>query len=334
MAHELHIEDGRASMMYVGREPWHGLGTKLDEPATAAEAIKAANLDWTVQKVPLYAVADDVSRRVKGHYAVVPVHKWQETDCPIFGTVGENYRALQNIEAFGWFDGIVGEGAAIYHTAGALGQGERVWILAKLPGCIQVADDDITHKYLLLSNSHDGLGSVQIRFTPVRVVCANTLGQALREQGATIRVAHTRDLNQRLALARRNLKIVDTRYALIEAAFRQMVAVKMDRARLTTYLTMVFPDPNDPEDDRAAERVYKQRQRAALLFENGAGNKLRAVAGTLWTAYNGVAELVDHAPTKRGDSARLEHIWFGSGAGVKVRAFEAAKKQMEGLWAR
>src|SRR5205823_4457144 len=163
---------------------------------------------WTVQKVPLHAVDERASQPVDGKYAVVPAHKWGKPDCPVFGVVGENYRPLQNVEAFAWFDGIVGEGAAIYHTAGALGAGERVWILAKLPGCIQVADDDISHKYLLLSNSHDGESSVQIRFTPVRVVCANTLGQALREPGSAIRVPHTRDLKERLALARRNLRVI------------------------------------------------------------------------------------------------------------------------------
>jgi phage/plasmid-like protein (TIGR03299 family) len=332
MPHELHYENGKAAMFYVGQKPWHGLGTKLDHPATAAEAIEAAKLNWEVRKVPLFATADGITRSVDDQYAVVPAHKWKETECPIFGTVGSGYTPLQNRDAFHFFDGIVGAGAAIYETAGALGQGERVWMLAKLPTYLHVADGDIAEKYLLLSNSHDGLSSVQIRFTPVRVVCANTLGQALRERGHTIRVAHTSDMKERLEQARKNLKIIDTRYAQIETTFRQMVKVKMDNACLTMYMQVVFPDPADPDDQPAAERVFKSRKRATFLFENGAGNKLKSVEGTLWAAYNGVAELVDHGPTTRDAGRRMEHVVFGSGASVKVRAFEFAKKQMVGEW--
>ncbi len=159
MPHELQMQDGRAAMMYVGREPWHGLGTKLDRPATAAEAIKAARLDWTVSKKPLCAGRDG-HVLVPDRYAVVPDDRWGKQDCPIFGVVADSYKLLQNREAFRFFDPIVGEDAAVYHTAGALGQGERIWILAKLPSDIRVVGDDIAHKYLLLSNSHDGRSSV------------------------------------------------------------------------------------------------------------------------------------------------------------------------------
>ena len=50
MAHNLLIQNGHASMFYINEVPWHGLGTKLDKPATAQEAIRAANLDWPVIK--------------------------------------------------------------------------------------------------------------------------------------------------------------------------------------------------------------------------------------------------------------------------------------------
>jgi len=166
MAHELLINDGEASMMYVGEVPWHGLSTKLDRPATAEEAICAAKLDWEVEKKPLCFRDGSRNPPVPDRYVVVPGRGWDGDTRPVFGIVSKSFQPLQNREAFSFFDPIVGKDAAVYHTAGALGEGERIWILAKLPDHIRVIGDDITDKYLLLSNSHDGHGAVQIKFTP------------------------------------------------------------------------------------------------------------------------------------------------------------------------
>ncbi len=197
MAHNLEIENGEASMMYVGEEPWHGLGTKLESPASAAEAIEAAKLDWEVTKVPLYAASGRRRVALKNRFAVVRKDLLDKKQCKALGIVGSQYTPLQNREAFSFFDPIVGEKAAVYHTAGVLGNGERIWILAKLPEDIRVTDDDITNKFLLLSNSHDGTSAVQVKFTPIRVVCQNTLTQALK-RGPTVWVAHTQNIHERL----------------------------------------------------------------------------------------------------------------------------------------
>ena len=130
MAHNICERGGEAAVMVVGQPAWHRLGTVLDKPATAKEAIKAAHLDWMVLKQPLFA-GDNEHHRVADYYAVVRGDDWDHNKATVLGIVGSGYTPLQNLEAFSFFDPIVGKGAAIYHTAGALGNGERVWILAK-----------------------------------------------------------------------------------------------------------------------------------------------------------------------------------------------------------
>jgi phage/plasmid-like protein (TIGR03299 family) len=324
VAHELNFQNGQASMMYVGEAPWHGLGTKLNEPATAAEAIAAAGLDWRVSKQPLYAIAGHVVLPVANKFAIVREDLWGKQECPVYGIVGSDYTPLQNHEAFAFFDPIVGEkNAAIYHTAGALGEGERVWILAKLPSDMHVIGDDIANKYLLLSNSHDGNSSVQIKFTPIRVVCQNTLTMALSE-GPTIRVPHTRDLQARLKQAERALGLINVRFDQLEDSFKAMVRVAIDRTKLSEYLQDVFPYPRDSENERALKRAQENRLLAECLFAEGQGNQLKGVTGTLWAAYNGVTELIDHRATAQPNDRRLDSVWFGAGYSTKARAYRVA----------
>lgn len=314
MGHNINIENGEASMFYCGKTPWHGLGTELKGPATSAEAIQAAKLDWEVVKLPLIAV-DPISRclvEVKKNFAVVPADKIGKVDCPVFGLVGKDYTPVQNSEAFSFFDSIVGEGKAIYHTAGALGKGERIWILAKLPNDIIVTDEDHVGKYLLLSNSHDGNNCVSIKFTPIRVVCQNTLVAALKN-GKTINVPHLKDVRARLEKSREVLGIIGEAYRDIESTFRKMVEYELKKGQIDEYLKSVLPDSRNRNDlERKAENqmIMKHRRTSFNLFEAGKGNCEKGVRGTLWAAYNGVTEMVDHNRKAYGER-RLNSIWFG-----------------------
>jgi hypothetical protein len=59
------------------------------------------------------------------------------------------------------------------------------------------------------------------------------------------------------------------------------------------------------------------------LFEEGIGNDIDGVAGSLWAAYNAVTEFTTH---HRGHSAnsRLNSLWFGDSKKVNERALKAA----------
>lgn len=124
MAHNLAATDGRTAMMYAGEVPWHRLGTKLEEPATAQEAIEAAGLNYLAE---LKQIQTGDGTPVPQRRAVV-----RSDTGDVLGVVGTSYVPVQNHQAFGFLDAVVADGGLRYHTAGALGLGQRIWMLAKL----------------------------------------------------------------------------------------------------------------------------------------------------------------------------------------------------------
>ena len=324
MSANLLIQNGQASMFYIDEVPWHGLGTKLDRPATAQEAIQAAQLDWNVVKLPLSAGSKHIP--VKDKFAIVRKSGSlvQKTD-PVLGVVGRDYTPLQNRDAFKFFDPIVEKGASIYHTAGAIGQGEKIWLLAKLPNYIRVIGDDISEKYLLLSNSHDGKSSVQIKFTPVRVVCQNTLAMALHDGLATYRVIHNADIKVKLEQAHQMLGLINDQFDKMEQSFQAMTRVKMNKSRLTEYLTEVYPEVKEPEK---MEWVTRNRNWSEYFFDQGRGNRMPGVTGTLWASFNGICEWQDHRKSRQNPNQRLNSTWFGTSYQTKSRAFKIAQDKM------
>ncbi len=313
MAHNLNETNGKTSMMYVGEVPWHKLGMRLENPATATEAIQAAGLDFRVVKKNLRTTTPDLS--VVGHYATVRTDNLQ-----VLGVVGSRYEPIQNRDAFTTFDALVGEGEAIYHTAGVLGKGERIWILAKLPDYIRVNGNDLVEKFLLLTNSHDGSGPVRVKLTPIRVVCENTLTVALDGREQEVRIRHTAQAESRLKQAHEILGLTNQLYVELDQIFNGMSKKPITPIMLTDYLKKVFPDPPNQEQ---STRITILKDKVVELTENGIGAEM--AKGTLWGAYNAVTELVDHfRRTTADDMAGLKSMWFGSGERLKKKAFEVA----------
>lgn len=327
MAHELLIENGKASMFYVGDVPWHKLGTRLEHPpASSAEAMAAARLDWEVVKVPLYISGTGRLIQMRDKFAMVRREHLDRDDCPVFGLVGRDYQPLQNRDAFRFFDPLLEQRAVTFETAGALGRGERVWVLARLQGDVRVGPDPL-QRYLLLANRHDGTGSVVVKFTPVRVVCQNTLMAAFSDEGRSFRVRHDRRLGERLLETGAMLDMILSTYEELRVGFEAMRRVILDDPALKAYLASVFPEPQKANVE-ATQRAVQNRTIAAHFFVNGRGNQQPGVEKTLWAAYNGIAEFIDHRKpnVKATDFShtRLQYVWFGGGAATKQRALVQA----------
>ena len=316
-----HLRIPRTPSPYPGvaPSPWHKLGNELVNPATAREAIESAGLNFTVVKKPMKEfVGPDHAADVSDRWVTV------RTDTrDVLGIVGDSYEPIQNIEAFTFFDNLVGSDEAIYETAGTLGRGERIWILAKLPGFINVQGKDIVNKYLLLSNCHDGSSLVRAKLTPIRVVCNNTLTGALN--GAEeINIRHTgnpaEDMKQSLSL----LESTNSLYEQLDGIFNRIALTKISDKQLQDYVKALVPDKGEGEDE---DFEKNERIRKAFLELHASGQGADLSRGTLWGAFNCVTEYTDHG-TEGNPGTRLESMWFGRGEQLKLKAFQLAERMM------
>jgi phage/plasmid-like protein (TIGR03299 family) len=294
-------------MFSVRAMPWHGLGAVLeDPPRSIAEALEQSGLGWGVRTAPVLierrpAWTDDFGRQRPAELERAEQHKatLRSDTGDLLGIVGRDYEPLDNREAFGFLDELIGS-QLHFETAGSLFGGRRVWVLARLPECVEVGGDQ-TGTYLYIANAHDGSMAVTAAVTPVRIVCANTLGYALRRsegQGAqrTFRFRHTGGLHSRLHEARRVMQItVD--YAKQFKALGDRLALEpiSERALRARVLDPLFAAPN-----AAGERMARNREEAktavmAVFLGQGVTGDTRGQApGTNWCAVNAIAEWADH----------------------------------------
>jgi phage/plasmid-like protein (TIGR03299 family) len=304
------------SFAYFGQLPWHGLGTALEEadlydwPSASAKA----GLNWEAELVPL--VTADTQAKVK-HRAVR-----RKTDGRVLGVVGPRYAVLQNQDAFQWFEPFLEAREAALHTAGSLRNGSRIWVLAKLNRePLIVAQGDEVEKYLLLSHSHDGSLAVRVGFTPVRVVCANTLAMAHgADASKLLRVKHTKDVHESLAGIREVINLANAEFQATAEQYRLLARKSINQADLHRYVQTVLKIEDDRE---AGTRMKNIIEEVVGLAEAGRGNNLPSVRGTYWTAYNGFSEWLSYS-RGRSQENRLNSLWFGDGANLNRQALEVA----------
>lgn len=289
------------------------MGTELPNLATAAEAIQAANLGWTVEKEPVITAG---GMTLADKFITVR----SDTSEPL-GVVGSQYSVLQNAHAFDFFDAVTQDPhGPKYETAGSLWNGRKVWMLAKMPDMMEVVPGDDVAPYILLSNSHDGSSAIRIQFTPIRVVCQNTLNMAHAGKERGFKVRHSGDVILKVSQAQDALGIIRHTVAETLDLYKALANTTPSKDQVDAVLAQLFPDTK-------TDRAKLQRERVLSLAEAGLGNGNVKVRGTAWALYNGVTELVDHvnnAGSKRDDAKdmRLNSIGLGSGFDFKADALQ------------
>ena len=299
-----------------GIPAWHKLGTVINRNVTTSEAMKLSGLDWTVKTEPLQTLQNE---RVT-HQAIR-----RQSDQTILGEVGPNYQPLQNLEAFKFFDKFLDTREAMIESCGSLDSGKKVWILAKLNAApIEVVKNDIINKYLLLSNSHDGTLAVRTGFTPIRVVCSNTLSAAINSnQSQLIRLKHTKNIVSSLDAVGSIINAYNAQFEATENEYKYLASKDINAADLKKYVKLVFY-PIPKLTDRQESRLKEIENDISKLFQVGRGTDI--AKPTYWRAYNAVNEyLLDYTRAK-DDESRLHSMWFG---GLFTKNQEALKVALD-----
>jgi phage/plasmid-like protein (TIGR03299 family) len=308
-------------MAYVGRRPWHGLGTYVEGQAmTSAQAIEAAGLDWEVVMEPVYRGGIGYWKKITNKRAAVR----QDTD-EVFGVFSDGFTPAQNLTCFDLINAVTGSGDATIHTVGSLFGGRRVWMLAKLQGDYRLDNGEKLESFILLDNSHDGTAALRMRLTSVRVVCSNTLGAATSSRAA-FAARHTSGIMGRVNEAR---DLLGLNAAYMERLMEDANRVAEQAWSHAEMKAMTY-DLLDLEDDKsiAMQRGIKSPAASRMLdlFYLGEGNK----GETRWDAFNAVTEYLDYSRGSRAIdsldstddvdvSRRLQNSWLGSG-GEQMRS--------------
>ncbi len=336
MAHNINFNEqtGQHSFFSVKEKAWHGLGQIIEGYPTSQEALKFAGLDFSVEKRRLFTYDNQNQNgnpdtdiiipeiEVPNFYATVRTDN--ET---VLGVVGKDYEVVQNVDAFSFFDSIVGGDGIQYETAGALGKGERIFITAKLPEYIRVGKDDLIEQYLFLTTSHDGFGSITAAFTPVRIVCQNTLNAALRTHSKSIKIRHTANAKDRLEQAHKVMGISNHLAGQLEQIFNNWSKVRITDPEVKKLIQLAMVPhkevlrniQNNNQDDLST--CFKNMCDSAFEYAmSNPSQQEETTRGTLFGAYNAVTGYFQNVRSYKDNEAKIKSLLLGGTAQLRTQS--------------
>lgn len=313
MAHQVE------TMAYAGQVPWHGLGVAVSNDLTPTQMMQKAGLDWRVDEVDCFIKTSNGDVKT-GQKALV-----RSTDDRILTTVGENWNPVQNEQAFEFFSEYVMAGDMEMHTAGSLKDGQMVWALAKVKDSFELFKGDTVDSYLLFSNPHQYGKSIDIRFTPIRVVCNNTLTLSLDSKTEkSVRVGHRVEFDP--SSVKEALGIASKKMNTYKEMAQFLGSKRYTQDNVIEFFNEVFPRTADKRVQGKALALDTLSRNAKLCYdalEQQPGAEF--AEGSWWQAFNSVTFVTDHLQGRNADN-RLYSNWFG---GNEMRKRNAINKAVE-----
>jgi phage/plasmid-like protein (TIGR03299 family) len=317
MAHELEIVNGQAQMAYAFRNemdtPWHGLGKRVPADLTPEQMLKAAGLDWKVYTAPVYAEVG--GKRIELPKQVLV----RDRDDKVLDVISDDWIPMQNSDAFEFFDDFIAAGDMEMDTAGSLKDGNIVWALARIKDSFELfGGKDVVNGYLHFTNPHQYGRSIDVRFTPIRVVCNNTLTLSLNTKTENfVKVNHRREFL--VDEVKEALGIAKEKLAKYKEMAQFLSTKRYTGEKIEEYFARVFPVATAKVD--SLKEISKAHRIVRECVDTQPGAELGE--GTWWQAFNAVTYYTDHLAGRTQDT-RLQSAWYGANKNLKSKALELA----------
>lgn len=307
------------TMAYVGQVPWHHLGVQVEEGITVADMGKAAGLDWSVSKRPVRYQGCSLT----GPEWAQQVHTFKDrfvlardSDDRPYAVVSGRYKPVQPKEVLGFFHDLVAQQGFKMHTAGSLMDGKRIWCLAETGDSAFIRSVDQVKGYLLLATSYDLTLSTIAQFTSVRVVCNNTLQQAVRDATGRVTISHVQDFSTEKV--HDQLGIGRHQWEAFKDALDAISKINIDAVKAKEVMNKVFQIPEDFEKAMLdSDRIHVDNVVQLFTQERFIGADIAGQTG--WGLVNAMTEYVDFRKKARNQGSRLDSAWFGDNATLKTR---------------
>lgn len=286
---------GNARMAYNFEEglPWHNLGTGVKGFMTATQVAEESKLNWTTLKRPVYNANGN---EIPGFFQTY----FHENDGSThhLGVVKSRWEPVQNLELFKMLDKTVGEGNAVWDTAGALFDCTKVFGALKIneiPGLdLTMHNGEKLDPYLVVLNSHDGSWAVRVFNTIIRPVCHNTVSAGWRDASKKNRMwatRHTTKVNDRIPEIRKFFGMhFDLLKTMMEESNRLEATPTTDTI-VAHFLSELWPIEKDTRQADIRKRTG-YRNRVLELAHTGPGNDRDRMNN--WFLFNGLTQFLDH----------------------------------------
>jgi phage/plasmid-like protein (TIGR03299 family) len=333
MAHNINITRKGAAIFTVAEPAWHGLGSVVESALTSQEAIIESKLDYEITKCETYAKFDPPhpllgrGTQIDNTFALARVDTGDILTAN--GTlVTSAYEIVQNVEVFDFIDEMIGNKQAIFHTAGALGKGETIFISAKLPDYIRIqGSDDIIENYLLLTSSHDGKSSLTVMFTPIRVVCQNTLSAAIHGSTSKLRFRHTGSIKEKLSTLKASLNLVNLKSKDTEMFYNKLATTPIKDNEVSILLAKAFlkNEMYVIENQRLKITEDISSRQANILndiancINLGLGQDFETCKGTLYGVYCGVSYYFQNFKSYKSDDHKFISLTSGQADNTLIK---------------